>query len=292
MNVTGPQFLLLYIAVAVAVNLWLRWHYRARERETRAGPSSLTNDPYQIALLRAGRDEAIRVAVITLISRGLLVEEDGRLRAPRADAAALVRHPLDRALLEFFKTPTASDLALKSPGAHAACNAYEKELEQRQLLASPKIRASRFTPLLIALGVTLGLAVWRIAYALSKGRSNIGFLVVLAIVCAVALIVAYRKRLTALGADTLRGLERLYTGARRRLAQSVSDNDSFDTSLVAAVFGLAALPAAHFPYLERVFPPPKSSQSGGSDGGASCGSSCGSSCGGGGCGGGCGGCGG
>lgn len=288
MSVTGPQFLLLYVAVAVAANLWLRWHYRNREREARAGPLNLTNDPYLIALLRAGHDEAIRVAVITLLDRGLLVEEEGRLHAPRADAAALVRHPLDRALLELFKVPAPADHALTSAGARAACSGYEKELEQKQLLASPRIRASRFTPLVIALGFTLGIAAWRIVFALSRGRSNVGFLVVLAVVCAVALVIAYRKRLTALGADTLRGLERLYTGARQRLAQSVSGNDSFETSLVAAVFGLAALPAAHFPFLERVFPPPKSSQSDGSDGGSSCGSSCGS----GGCGGGCGGCGG
>ncbi|MCG6875375.1 MAG: TIGR04222 domain-containing membrane protein [Betaproteobacteria bacterium] len=291
MNVTGPQFLVLYVAFAFAANVWLRWHYRTREREARAGPLSLTNDPYQIALLRAGRDEAIRVAVITLLDRGLLVEEDGRLHAPRADGAELVRHPLDRALLEFFKVPTPAELALKSPGALAACNAYEKDLEKKQLLASPTIRASRFTPLVVALGFTLGVATWRIVFALSKGRSNIGFLIVLAIICAVALVIAYRKRLTALGADTLRGLERLYAGARQRLTQSVSDRDSFDASLVAAVFGLAALPAMQFPYLARVFPPPKAAP-GGSNGGASCGSSCGSSCGGGGCGGGCGGCGG
>jgi uncharacterized membrane protein YgcG len=139
----------------------------------------------------------------------------------------------------------------------------------------------------IALGFTLGVAAWRIVYALSKGRTNVGFLVVLAIVCTVALVIAYRKRLTALGVDTLRGLERLYAGAKQRIATSLGSRDSFDASLIAAVFGLAALSTADFPYLARVFPPPKPSQSG-SDGG----SSCGSSCGGGGCGGGCGGCGG
>jgi uncharacterized protein (TIGR04222 family) len=288
MNVTGPQFLLLYVALAVAANLWLRWHYSTREREARTGTLGLTNDPYQIALLRGGPAEAIRVAVITLLNRGLLTEEDGRLRAARADAAEFVRHPIDRALLEAFQAPAPAEHALASQSALAACKTYEKELEKKQLLASAKTRAARFTPLVIALGFTLGVAVWRIVYALSKGRTNIGFLVVLAVVCAVALVVAYRKRLTALGVDTLRGLERLYAGAKQRIAGSLSGSDGFDASLIAAVFGLAALPAADFPYLARVFPPPQPSQGGGSDGG----SSCGSSCGGGGCGGGCGGCGG
>jgi uncharacterized protein (TIGR04222 family) len=287
MNVTGPQFLLLYVALAVAANLWLRWHYSTREREVRPGALSLTNDPYQIALLRGGPAEAIRVAVITLLNRGLLTEEDGRLHAPRTDAAEFVRHPLDHALLEAFRAPAPAEQALKSRGALAACETYERELEKKQLLASAKTRAARFTPLVIALGFTLGVAAWRIVYALSKGRTNVGFLVVLAIVCTVALVIAYRKRLTALGVDTLRGLERLYAGAKQRIATSLGSRDSFDASLIAAVFGLAALSTADFPYLARVFPPPKPSQSG-SDGG----SSCGSSCGGGGCGGGCGGCGG
>jgi len=293
MNVTGPQFLLFYVALAVAANLWLRWHYYAREREARTGALSLTNDPYQIALLRGGHEEAIRVATITLLNRGLLTEEDGRLHAPRADAAELVRHPLDRALLETFRVPAPGDQALAARAPRAACHAYEKELEKQHLLAGKKTRAARFTPLMIALAFTLGVAILRIVHALAKGRTNIGFLIVLAIICAAALIFAYRKRLTALGADTLRGLERLYAGAKRRLKQSVSGGDSFDASLVAAVFGLSALPLDQFPYLVRVFPPPKPSGGSGSDSGTSCSScsSCGSSCGGG-CGGGCGGCGG
>ncbi len=291
MSVTGPQFLLLYVVLAVAANLWLRWHYGAREREARMGALSLTNDPYQIALLRGGPEEAIRVAVVTLLDRGLLTEEDGRLFAPRADATALVRHPLDRALLECFRVPAPAEQAITSRTALAACKTYEQALEKNQLLAGRKTRAARFTPLVLALAFMLGVAVVRIVYALSRGRTNVGFLILLAIICAVALVIAYRKRLTALGADTLRGLERLYAGAKRRIAQSVSPADSFDASLVAAVFGLAALPADQFPFLARVFPPPKSSHSGGTDSGSSC-SSCGSSCGGGGCGGGCGGCGG
>jgi uncharacterized protein (TIGR04222 family) len=291
MNVTGPQFLLVYIALAVAVNLWLRWHYATREREARTGALSLTNDPYQIALLRGGRDEAIRVAVVTLLNRGLLVEDDGRLQAPRSDGADLVRHPLDRALLECFKAPAPAARALAAPDAIAACDTYERELEKKQLVASRKTRAARFAPFAVALGITLGVALARVVYALSKGRTDVAFLVILAIVCAIALAVAYRKRLTALGVDTLRGLERLYTAARGRLAQNLSGNDSFDASLVAAVYGLAALPALQFPYLARVFPVPKGTQGGSSNGNSSC-SSCGSSCGGGGCGGGCGGCGG
>jgi len=291
MNLTGPQFLLLYLVVAVAANVLLRWHYGVREREARTGALSLTNDPYQIALLRGGPEEAIRVATVTLIDRALLVEQHGLLHALRGDAAQLVRHPLDRALLECFQSPAPAEQALTWPGAVAACDTYAKELEKRALLANRKTREARFMPLMITLGFTLGIAAWRIVYALSKGRTNVGFLIVLAVICAIALFVAYRKRLTALGADTLRGLQRLYAGARRRLAQGAAGGDSFDASLVAAVFGLAALPALQFPYLARVFPRPKPSSSGGSDGGASCGSSCGSSCGGG-CGGGCGGCGG
>jgi uncharacterized membrane protein YgcG len=73
---------------------------------------------------------------------------------------------------------------------------------------------------------------------------------------------------------------------RRRSGQSTQE-----LAWLAAVFGVAALPAAHFAYAQQLYPV-RTSDSGGSsssDSGSS--SSCGSSCGGGGCGGGCGGCG-
>jgi hypothetical protein len=111
-----------------------------------------------------------------------------------------------------------------------------------------------------------------------------------------ALLPAAQRRRTALGDAVLKDLQGLFGRLRRRVAPAGEGGLTSDTMLLAAVFGLSALPSDGFYEVRRVFA--KSVKSGGSNCGSSCGSSygssgCGSSgCGGGGGGGGgCGGCG-
>jgi hypothetical protein len=82
----------------------------------------------------------------------------------------------------------------------------------------------------------------------------------------------------------VKDLRRLFSALRQRAASIRPGAMTSDTVLLAAVFGLSALPTTGFADIVRVYK--KSASSGGG-----CGSSCGSGCGGGGSGGGCGGCG-
>ncbi len=72
-NMYGPHFLVLY-GVVIASTLGVSWVilYRCdKTGELRLPPIPSNPDPYHIALLRGGENEATRVLVFSLIQRGL-----------------------------------------------------------------------------------------------------------------------------------------------------------------------------------------------------------------------------
>ena len=152
-----------------------------------------------------------------------------------------------------------------------------------QLTPDAGLQARRFNWFAFGAVILLGVAVIKIAVAIDRARYNIAFLVILT---AIVLWAAWRLvslRRTSLGDRMLKDLRRLFRALRRRAASIRPGAMTSDAMLLAAVFGLSALPSTGFADLLRVYK--KSASSGGG-----CGSSCGSGCGGGG-GGGCGGCG-
>src|SRR5205085_9338939 len=126
----------------------------------------------------------------------------------------------------------------------------------------------------------------KLVYALSHGRTNVGFLVVASIIAVVWVLRVSLKRRTYLGTAMLSNLgslmKRMKDGSDRMRAGGATN----EALILAATFGLYALPTDAFPMVEMMFPKPKPSS--GSDSGGDSGSSCSSGCGGGG---GCGGCG-
>jgi uncharacterized protein (TIGR04222 family) len=281
-------FLACFCIAGVVVN----WGLRAliRRRETAGAPPQPTlTDPYLIAYLRDGEQEALRIVTIALLDRGLLVAEGAQLKTRDAAAMDLVNRPIEKAVLKRYLAPDDADAIFTSSPAIAACAAYRKVLELHQLIAGRDNYARRLPPTLAALSVVLGICTIRVVYAMMHGRHNVGFLIILAIAFCVALWSVYRKRLTGLGEAMLEDLKELFGRLKDRANTLRAGGKTNEAALLAAVFGLAALPATGFPYISRLFPAKKKSNSGCSSCGSSS-SSCGSSCGGGGgCGGGCGG---
>ena len=74
-DLPGPQFLLFFWMFAVVV-LVLAGLVRRRVEEGEV-PKLAVVDPYVVACLRGGQEEAIKLAVLSLCERGLLTE-DGR----------------------------------------------------------------------------------------------------------------------------------------------------------------------------------------------------------------------
>ncbi len=292
-DLPGPQFLSLYVALGLAVclSVWLAWRLGEGPRDV-----PRISDPATVALLRAGRDEAVRTAILALRERrlvrfaGTIVElGDGRDGAPPPPASLT---PLDHALLAAAAKGRDVRSLAHDRGVAAVLDAAEAKLRERGVLPTAAERTRRAVIGIVAGLVLLTVAVWKIDVALSHGRRNILFLILsAAIFCAVTVVILVRRR-TPAGDRLLAELRTLLGGMRARggsPATAGGVEHALNLALLAGVFGGAALPAHAEAAKSFLWPAPQTGTSGSGCGGASCGG--GSSCGGG-CGGGCGGCGG
>lgn len=279
-DLPGPQFLVAYLVIGLATLAAIEV---VSQIVLRPGSTAVPmDDPYAIAVLRGGREEAVRVATVNLVDRGLMTVKGEELEA-RADAESAVRRPLERAILRRCSSATPAMDLLQDRRVDEAVRPLERALEDNGLVraSAPTWRAVMAGAAVLLLGA---LALAKIAVALERGRRNVGFLILLAMLFGVAAIIqAGRRRVPPAIAD----LQLLFTGLKNRSTSLQPGGATAEIALLAAVFGLGALPDA-FGWAQTLYQRPRGADWGSSDGGsASCGSSCG-----GGCGGGCGGCGG
>lgn len=287
LDLRGPEFLVFYTILGIIVTTVAMLMRRAVEPEpTGAGPLT---DYLKIAYLRGGSAEAIRVAALALMDRGLLELVDAHhLKATSATVPSGLLRTEERLLQACTEPVRASGLLSDFTLQVTAAGECEPQLVGAGLLPDEEIKSKWLGLRTLALLVLGAVAVLKIGIALSRGRTNVAFLVIL---CALFGFVSYKVTSpfrTAAGNAMLADLQTLFAALRTRAAtlRWRGGGAGNEMALLAAVFGTAALPAGVS--LDTVFRKPVQ-QSSGSCG--SSGSSCGSSCGGGGCGGGCGGCG-
>lgn len=296
-NLAGPSFLAFYAlfaaTVLIAYALWLRALGAPSGRDGSVTLDALTADPYRIACLRAGPDEAVKLAVVNLIDRDLLTHAKGTgWRATLKGDPGLQRRSLDRVVLGQCKAaPLSADEILADRTVQKAAAEIEADLQAKGLLFTTAQRARRHA---VRRGVILllaGVAGLRIIQALFNGQHNIGFLILLAAVACIMPVLT-QGRFTRQGRRALDSVTALMARLKGRADRLVPGGATNEVVLYAAVFGLYALPATTFAYVEQTFPRPRDTSGSGSSGSDSSSSSSdgGSSCGGGG--GGCGGCGG
>jgi uncharacterized protein (TIGR04222 family) len=292
-DLPGPQFLLFYAVLAPAVLAALVLHRRASE----AGSGTVLSDPYAIAYLRAGRREAARAAVASLISRGLIRSDPfGLAEGVRPEQAGA---PLERAVLSHCAGGTGPRWLANDPAVGEAADALRDGLEAQGLLPDAAVRSARRWRLAFALTILIGTAAIKVGVALDRGRTNVGFLLVMAVAASVAARALAAPRRTRRGDAAVQDVRELLSHLRDPAGGRVLATD--EALLVAAAFGLAAVPGTEWRELSRTMGAAPATPSGSSCGtstscstssASSCGSSgassCGSGCGGGG---GCGGCG-
>ncbi len=285
---SGPAFLGLYFGIAIVVvgYCWIRT--RALGPSARISVSDLTSDPYRIAYLRGGETEAIRVAAFNLVDRGRLDFDGSSLRSSKSGDGddEDLRRPLDKAIIAACKGGRTPAGLLDDKLVKSGCLAYEGELRKRKLLPDASEKAARMRLLWTALGVLGGIAAVKVAVAVSQGRWNIGFLLILMIVGCILAAVVCHPRLTKAGREALSTLRTLVNRLEANSSRLRKGGATNEAVLLAAVLGLSALPEDTYAFVQDMYPKPKPSSGDGSgDGGSSCSSSCGG-------GGGCGGCGG
>lgn len=301
LNMHGPQFLVFYIAIGIITLLLIRYRMAQQESNWRMEKLNLT-DPYEIAFLRGGGNEALKIAVLSLIDRGLLEISENNLKTKNQASFENVRRPIEKAILNLYASYGRVQEMNNDESLRSACLEYNESLQRSQLITSESVYQSRRPMLLLGILVLGGTAGAKIFVSFQRGHYNIIFLIILTVIFLLGLSYIYKKERTGLGDRVLTDLRILFKGLKDRGNSIKSGGESNELALLAAVFGVTALPSVSFPYIEKLFPKSKSSVSyitsnKGDSNGFSCGWSSftcggGSSCGGGGCGGGCGGCGG
>lgn len=304
-DLAGPQFLVFYALLAVGVHLAFRplarWLLSRGDAQPPSAAALQNLDPYLIAYLRGQANETARVAIVSLLDRGLLRADKEKIVA-LAGAVSRVRRPLERAIVQTFAGATSASKIFRDSAFRDACEGLAAELRRVHFLPSNWAWLGTTFLRLAFIALLAEISATKVSLAFARGHHNVTFLILMTIVaCAVML---FRKGIvrTSLGERALKQLRDTFTPLRERADGIRTGGASTEMVLLAAVFGLAALPMESQAQAQLLFPTAlKSAASSSGSCGSSCGSSscgsgsssCGSSsCGGGGCGGGCGGCGG
>ena len=303
-NMYGPYFLAFYAVVIAIVLVVSWWQVRSADRtlEERVDDPPEPVEATDVALLRGNVNEVLRLTVVELVQRGYLRTVEGKFlgmstgqkiaqRSTAPGPGFLSR--LQRPVFDFFKSPRNaselfSDNSLKE-WLRAQCSEAEKRLGQYRLITPDDVRRKLHSIALAAVLVLVGLGGYKLLVALSKGKTNVGFLIVMAIIGTIAAMVVTRvPRMSRRGRAYIQELQVRYSRLKYGLTGLSQPIDDSGLIFAVALFGIATLRGTPYSGLVSTFRQASTSSSG--CGGSGCG---GSGCGGGGCGGGgCGGCGG
>lgn len=309
-NMYGPHFLLFYFVVIVVVLGVSRWWVRSADRSEEEQVADLPEpvEATDIALLRGSVNEVLRLTVVDLVHRGYLRVVDARLLGvttsqmiAQASTPPDPRYlsPFQRAVFDFFKTPRKAAAlfsdSLLNQWSRAQFSKAENRLEQYRLITPDNVIRKSQLIAALAVFIVVALGAYKLLVALSKGKTNVGFLIVMGILGTIFLLVLIKApRISRRGRVYLQKLQARYSRLKYEIIGLTHPVDESGLIFAVALFGFSVLQGTAYANLVPVFRRAASSSGGGSGssgcGGAGCG---GGGCGGGGCGGGgCGGCGG
>jgi len=308
----GPAFLAFYF-MAFCMALAVCWLFRSSldpTLESTPLPVPVDPDPYQIAYLRGGEGEVLRLATVDLYQRDLLTNaKSGLFSANRLQAkVAVVPQDLNvfqRELLDYYREPRLPGDMYRAhlrPRLAAHFATWDAWIDAEQLQYPATARATFRLVKWVALAGFLLLGGYKFVAAISSSRPNVGFLIMMIVAGGIAIQVwAKLPRFTTRGRRYIDDLQTAYASYKNpswdtpALANSSPSNvqpAAYSLPVMAVgLFGVAVL--QHSP-LDFFYSQYAAASSVGSSCGSSCGGGSSSSCGGGGssCGSGCGGCGG
>lgn len=287
---SASEFLLFYGTAIVVVLVGAWWHLRPKgsTRSNLAPTPEGTIDPYELAYMRGGENEAARVIIVSLAEQGYLeVLVDRQWWRSDEKTICQTSVPPEPGSLSAMET-TVYDSFAEAPRTGADvfasdlpqlvgsyCLGFEERLQQRGLLATEAECTHRLKAKLIGAAIIGMIGAGRLIVAIGRDEP-FGFLVLTSIVGFAALAGLCRTlRLSSTGRDYLKQLQ-------EASAQLVATNGT-RYALAVALFGTSALANTPYAHLGEEFEQGASVVAGG----------CGAGCDGGGGGdGGCGGCGG
>jgi uncharacterized protein (TIGR04222 family) len=285
-DLRGPQFLLFYVLLMIGTWIAIALIRRVIDAEGEEAREKLT-DPYLIALLREGPKEMARVAIASLLDRGLLAVTEEGVRTTDVGDAVRVRRDLERTILDHCRTPRLLSTLAEAPEILTVCASREADLQRMGHLPTGAQRVARRALLLGGGGFLLAVAAIKIVVALSRGRTNIVFLLLLMVLAVWVAAALAMPRQTSRGRRHLGELRNLFESLRLRASQLQPGGATSELAMLMAVFGATAVTVtSRNSWLTILYPKPQASAGDSScSSSSSCGSSCSGGCGGGGCGG-------
>jgi uncharacterized protein (TIGR04222 family) len=282
-DLRGPDFLLFYTILS-AVLLTALALFR-RSRESGPLPSLQLEDPYLFACLKGGPKGVLRACTVSLVDRGFLDVSKGTVSHSAAPPVPTIRGTrVEKQVADHFSVPQRFDTVFSDTFAMDAAKEYEKTLRSHHLIPDGSCLRARLKGLAAVIAALLLTAGIKIEIAISRGHSNVEFLIVLVVFAVVIAFIVGNPYRTSRGTAYLRSVCNLFTDLKGRAASVRPGGETKELLWLTALFGMSALPASAFPFIKE-FPTRSSSSS-------SCSSCGGGGCGGGDGGGGCGGCGG
>lgn len=249
---TGPEFLRFYIPYGLCI-IALAWLARALLlRSTASVPGAhwapgiypREADAPAIALLRGGPREAVRTLMGRLVSLGVAEVTDRQVRGlPEAAAAPL--QPVEQAAwraLGQAALPAAEAESRVQAAVSPHLEETSRQLAEQGLLIAPGQKSVLRGLRAAAWLAVAGLGLVKLAVALSRGRTNVGFLALLLIgfTLLIFLLLRLPRRLPA-GDRYLRWLQESHSGLVKRIESGQRD-DAGDLTLAAGIYGLSAVP--------------------------------------------------
>ena len=291
---SGPWFLLAYLIFGMLVYYFARELLIRQELRNPHAQLSLADDPYRIAFLRGGALEAVKIATIVLVDRGLLRADGPLLETVSADSLRFASHDIERDVLRLYLGHQGHSKELAEQAEMLpSCRAYQDTLTQQELLVGPPLLRRRERITRVAHYLLLTVAAGKAVIAISRQHYKLLFLALLLMIF-LLMLRGLRTQATSWSAQRLlTDLRMLFGRLNMRASRLQAGSRSADMALLAAIFGIGALPPSVYAYVAELYP--ASRQNTGSDSSSgSTGDSGDSSSGGdgGGSSGGCGGCGG
>ena len=308
LELTGPEFLRFYIPYGLCVVALACLVRDLLGRAAGASPSTRwtpgtyprEGDAYAIAFLRGGSQETVRTVLGRLVSARLVDVEGRQVRAqPVSTQEAAQLQPVEATALSALEREPPLGAAEAEQRVRQALGSQLQDIEEelaREGLFPDRERKTTFRALaVLAWLAVVGLGLAKLAVAISRGRLNVGFLILLLIGFWILIVRLLRApRQTRAGTQYLGWLRESHRGLVNMLESGRRDSAG-EVALAAGIYGLTAVPGltalgtAFQPVpVERRKDASSSSGSGcgsGSSDSGGGGSSCGGGCGGGGCGG-------
>jgi len=282
-NMKGVDFLLLYITIIIAA-LILGWKFiRNADSTGQEPPLPLPSnpDPYELAYLRGGVQEVIRLAVFKLVQVHSLVSNAKDFKIVRASDSAEppAMSDMERIVYKELDSPQTMRSVCRrlSSEFKERCFPLEQRLYNDRLLTTQAALDRARMVMIALLSIIFLLGGYKLAVALSRGRTNVIFLVVSAVIGAILTIrISRTRRLSRRGSDYLKRLQAELKDEKNAAVPEVGIEGP-NLTLLVALFGFGVLQGTAYAQYVNVLAPSRSSfndnyvSSGGCGGGGGCG---------------------